>query len=93
VLRSRGQSAGEIPARLCLQRIDFEFEDRFRDLMRLRPSEILAPPVQGGVVGLGLPAHRRPLAGILQIHRGAHVRCSGMAGGREAFHEEPAARL
>ena len=29
----------------ALDRMDFEFEDRFRDLMKLKPSRILAPPV------------------------------------------------
>ena len=27
----------------ALHRMDFEFEDRFRDLMKMKPSEILAP--------------------------------------------------
>src|SRR5436309_5373814 len=74
----------------ALHRMDFEFEDRSRYLMKLRPSESWRPPVQGEIpvrpdqrqadrrhrrrdddAGLGLPAHRRDLAGILEIHRGA----------------------
>ena len=74
----------------ALHRMDFEFEDRFRDLMKLKPSRILAPPVPRDLpvrpdrrqadrryrrrdhhVGLGLPAYRRRLAGIAEIHRRA----------------------
>jgi predicted TIM-barrel fold metal-dependent hydrolase len=73
----------------ALHRMDFEFEDRFRDLMKLRPSEYWRrqckatfqfDPISAeliddiGVdddVGFGLPAHRRHLAGIHEIHRGA----------------------
>ena len=33
----------------ALHRMDFEFEDRFRDLMKLRPKRILSPSVQGDV--------------------------------------------
>ena len=29
----------------ALDRMDFEFEDRFRDLMKMKPERILAPPV------------------------------------------------
>ena len=29
----------------ALDRMDFEFEDRFRDLMKMKPQRILAPPV------------------------------------------------
>jgi hypothetical protein len=73
----------------ALHRMDFEFEDRFRDLMKLKPSEYWRRQCKAtfqfdpictkliddiGVdddVGFGLPAHRRHLAGILEIHRGA----------------------
>ncbi len=80
----------------ALDRMDFEFEDRFRDLMKLKPIGILAPPVprdlpvrpdrtqadrrDGGRdadVGLGLPASRRRVAGILEVHRGAVRRPAG----------------
>src|SRR5919197_5585979 len=72
----------------ALHRMDFEFEDRFRDLMKLRPSEYWRrqckatfqfDPISDKLIdeigvetmmwGLGLPAHRRHLAGILEIHR------------------------
>ena len=82
---SFGESGiGWIP--YALDRMDFEFEDRFRDLMKLKPSEYWQrqckatfqydvvwaeaarreQPDDGRYadVGLGLPAHRRDLAGI-----------------------------
>jgi hypothetical protein len=74
----------------ALDRMDFEYEDRFRDLMKMKPSEYWRRQVQGDLpvrpdrhqarrrhrgrdpdVGLRLPAHRRRVAGILEIHRGA----------------------
>jgi len=74
----------------ALDRMDFEYEDRFRDLIKLKPSEYWRPPVQSDIpirsdrhqarrryrrrnpdVGFGLPAYRRRVAGILEIHRGA----------------------
>ena len=45
---SFGESGvGWIP--YALDRMDFEFEDRFRDLMKLKPREYWQPPVQGDV--------------------------------------------
>ena len=74
----------------ALHRMDFEFEDRFRDLMKLRPSEYWRRQCKATFqfdpigtklidddrrrdpdVGLRLSAHRRHLAGILEIHQGA----------------------
>jgi hypothetical protein len=74
----------------ALDRMDFEYEGRFRDLMKLKPSEYWRRQCKATFqfdpighqarrrhrrrdpdVGLRLPAHRRRMAGILEIHRGA----------------------
>ena len=82
----------------ALDRMDFEFEDRFRDLMKLKPSEYWRRQCQATFqfdpigtkliddigrrdpdVGLGLPAPRRRLAGIDEVHRRAVRRPAGRA--------------
>ena len=86
---SFGESGiGSLP--YALDRMDFEYEDRFRDLIKMKPSEYWRRQcratfqfdpigtklvddigVETADVGLRLPAHRRGVAGILEIHQGA----------------------
>ena len=87
-------------------RMDFEFEDRFRDLMKLKPSEYWRRKCKctfqfdphrrqadrryrprDDDVGLRLPAYRRHLAGIEQVHRGAVRRADPRADPQDHLRE------
>ena len=103
---SFGESGiGWIP--YALDRMDFEWEDRFRDLGLTHEAErLLAAPVQGDVpvrphrdpddprdgcrdahVGIRLSAHRRRVARVVEVHRGAVRAPAGRRGSQDHVRE------